>query len=169
MRTQAWDTRIYHWATKATGDLHMRTKRSDPMDRAVSTPLPATRSRSERRFASLTVSCTRRRRRDRRRHRVRDQRLALRPIRRTRAAHGDSPGRLFSSRKGMDQMPGRDPMTKAPGRPGERSAPSPRSSVPALAGSCSTIRCALRQGHREHDGLRLRLERRGRRGRGGVG
>lgn len=93
----------------------MRTMRTDHADRAVGPPLAAKRHSSERRLASLIVSCTRHR--DRRRHKPRDKCLSLQQM---KAARGDTPGRLFGSWKGMDQMPIHDPNTKVTRRSGRR-------------------------------------------------
>lgn len=99
----------------------MRTMRTSQAGRAVDIPLPATQSCSEWRLDNPIVSYARRRHKDRRRHAPRDAYLAsLAPqsIRQTRAALGDTPERLFGPQKGMGQMPRREPLTKAPGRPG---------------------------------------------------
>lgn len=94
----------------------MRTKRTDHEGHEVDIPLPASQSRSERRFDSRAVNFARRR--GRRRRTPRDEHLLIRRIRQTRAACGDTPGRLFGSRKGIGQMPIQDPNTKVTRRPG---------------------------------------------------
>jgi len=93
--------------------------RNDHAGRAVDIPLPASRSRSARCFDSRAMSCAKRK--GRRRRTPLDEHLLLRQIRqmqRTRAARGDTPGRLFGSRKGIGQMPIPDPNTKVTRRPG---------------------------------------------------
>lgn len=108
----------------------MHTMRTRQAGHAEGVPLAATQRCSEWRLDNPTAS------RARRRHRHKDHRpqapqdaylapLALRPIRQTRAARGDTPGRLFGSQKDVDQTPRREPLTKASGRLGSVSQAHP--------------------------------------------
>lgn len=116
--------------------------RTNHVGRAVDRPLPASRSRSERRFDSRAMSCAKHR--GRRRRTPLDEHLLMRQMRQmrqTRAARGDTPGRLSGSRTGIGQMPIQGPnmkVTRRPGRslhgcPGHPHLPSLLRVVPSVA------------------------------------
>lgn len=109
----------------------MRTMRTRQAGRTADMSLPATQSCSEWRLDTPIASCARRSGRHRQRHAPRDECTTQRSIRQTRAALGDTPGRLFGSQKGVGQTPHRESLTKATGRLGSVSQAHPSHPRPA--------------------------------------